>query len=67
MGHAAAPYSSVMSWLCCRISYSLLRSTVMCLRGARSHQSCPLLLGTLGGQVALSSTFNIFSARDGGN
>ena len=31
------PYSSVMSWLRCRISFSLLRSTIACLRGARSH------------------------------
>ena len=73
MGHAAAvfykrlgflfslwkglSYSSVMSWLRCRISFSLLRSAIMCLRGARSHQGCPLSLGALDlalaeGQVA---------------
>ena len=44
------PYSS-------RISYSLLCSAVMCLRGARSHQGCPLSLRAHGlalaeGQVA---------------
>ncbi len=32
------PYSSVMGWLRCHLSFSLLRSTVMCLRGSRSRQ-----------------------------
>ena len=27
-------YSSVMSWLRCRLSFSLLRSAINCLRGA---------------------------------
>ena len=36
------PYSSVMSWLRCRISFSLLRSVITCLRGARSHSGCPI-------------------------
>ena len=35
------PYSSVMAWLRCRLSFSLLRSTIACLRGARSHSGCP--------------------------
>jgi len=73
MGHASAvfykrlaflvslkrgvPYNSVMSWLRCRISFSLLRSAIMCLRGARSHQGWPLSFGALDlalaeGQVA---------------
>ena len=34
-------YSSVMVWLCCRLSFSLLRSAIACLRGARSHSGCP--------------------------
>ena len=29
-------YSSTIGWLRCRISFSLLRSSIMCLRGARS-------------------------------
>jgi len=29
-------YSSVMSWIHCRISYSLLHSEIMCLRVARA-------------------------------
>jgi len=40
-------YSTVMSWLCCRISYSLLCSAIMCLRRARSHQGCPFSLRAL--------------------
>ena len=63
MGHAAAVFyrrlaflvslqkelshSSVMSCVCCRIIYSLLHSAVMCLKGARSHQGCPLSLVAL--------------------
>ena len=33
------PYSSTIGWLCCRISFSLLRSSIMCLRGARSSHT----------------------------
>jgi len=50
-------YNSVMSWLCCRIRFSLLRSAITCLRGARFHQGSPLSFGALDlalieGQVA---------------
>jgi len=31
-------YGSVMAWLRCRLSFSLLRSSIMCIRGARSSQ-----------------------------
>ena len=31
------PYSSTMSWLRCRLTFSLLRSAIQCIRGARSH------------------------------
>ena len=35
-------YSTVLNWIRCRISLSLLRSSIMCLRGARSsyHHPC---------------------------
>ena len=33
------PYSTTIGWLRCRISFSLLRSSIMCLRGARSSKS----------------------------
>ena len=29
-------YSKIISWIRCTISFSLIRSAVMCLRGARS-------------------------------
>ena len=40
-------YSSVMSWLRCHLSFSLLRSAIDCLRGARSHRGCPANHGAL--------------------
>ena len=30
------PYSSTIGWLRCRLSFSLLRSSIQCIRGARS-------------------------------
>jgi len=36
-----------MSWLRCRISFSLIRSAIACLRGARSHRGNPLSFGAL--------------------
>ena len=35
-----ADYSDVMSLLRCRLSFSLLRSAIACLREARSHRGC---------------------------
>ena len=32
------PYSVVMGWLRCHLCFSLLRSTVICLRGSRSRR-----------------------------
>ena len=37
-------YSSVVSWIRCSTSFSLLRSAVTCLRGARSHRGSPVTL-----------------------
>ncbi len=33
----AMQYSAVMGWLRCRISFALLRASIMCLRGSRRH------------------------------
>ena len=33
------PYSTTIGWLRCRISFSLLRSSIVCLRGARSSHT----------------------------
>ena len=40
-------YGNVMAWLCCRLSFSLLRSAIACLQGARSHCGCPANYGAL--------------------
>ena len=43
-----APYSSVMTWLHCCLSFLLLHSAITCLRGARSHSgSAQLTIGLL--------------------
>ncbi len=34
------PYSSTMAWLRCRITFALLRSSILCLRGSRRHRNC---------------------------
>ena len=34
-------YSQMMNWLRCRLSYSLLRSAIQCIRGARSSYHLP--------------------------
>ena len=41
------PYTSVMVWIRCSISFSLLRSAVTCLRGVRSHCGSPMFIGAL--------------------
>ena len=35
------PYPTVMGWLRCRLSFTSLRSTIMCIRGSRSSFHCP--------------------------
>lgn len=35
------PYSSTLAWLRCRLSFSLLRSSIRCIRGARSQRGVP--------------------------
>ena len=40
-------YGLVMSWLRCSISFSLLRSAITCLRGARSIRGSPVVIGAL--------------------
>ena len=35
------PYSSIMSWLRCKLTFSLLRLAIQCLRGARSSTGHP--------------------------
>ena len=33
--------SVVMGWLCCSLEFSLLRSSIMCIRGLRSRSKHP--------------------------
>ena len=40
-------YGNVLAWLRCRLSFSLLRSAIACLRGARSHRGSPANCGAL--------------------
>ena len=41
-------YSATMAWLRCRLSFSLLRSAVLCMRGSRSTaRRVPLTLARL--------------------
>jgi len=40
-------YSLVLSWLRCNLSFSLLRSAITCLRGARSSRGLPARIGAL--------------------
>ena len=41
------PYSSTMSWLRCRLSFSLLRSSIQAIRGARSSAGMAMKSATL--------------------
>ena len=34
------PYGKIMHWLRCQLSYSFLRSAIMCVRGSRHHPEC---------------------------
>ena len=54
------PYSKAMSWIRCLIGFALIRSTIMCLRGARSSAQhvirnnvadCPMDLAVCEGQI----------------
>jgi len=40
-------YGLVMSWVRCSISFSLLRSAITCLHGARSIRGSPVVIGAL--------------------
>ena len=46
------PYSKTINWLRCRLSFSLLRSAIMCLRGSRSSFHNPI--NSLDGEVDLA-------------
>ena len=37
------PYSKTMGWLRCRLSFALLRCSIMCIRGSRSSHLHPVM------------------------
>ena len=49
------PYSTTIHWIRCVLSFSLLHSAVMCLRGARSHKRCPVSQSAIETPVDLAS------------
>ena len=41
------PYSIVMGWIRCRLSFAIIRSAIMCIRGTRSAFAKPIYEGNL--------------------
>ena len=50
----AEPYSNVMANLRCRLSFALLRASVMCLRGARSTFTAHLTADPVSAEVVVA-------------
>lgn len=48
------PYSRVMGWMRCRMAFALIRSAIMCLRGARSARHRPVLAGRVPADLAIA-------------
>lgn len=48
------PYSRTLFWLRCKLSFSLLRSAIMCLRGARSSLHHPARPSKIGEPIDLT-------------
>ena len=46
------PYSRTLFWIRCKLSFSLLRSAIMCIRGSRSSYHHPA--GMIGEAIALT-------------
>ncbi len=66
------PYSITMTWLRCRLTFSLIRSSVQCIRGSRSscgHAPMDLALSELVTSVysslQLASQFHFSQQGDG--
>jgi len=36
------PYPTLMGWLCSTLNFSLLKSSILCVRGSRSHSGHPV-------------------------
>ena len=51
------PYSVIMGWLRCAISFCLLRSALACLRGSRQHKGLSLDINTIPEATAEGRTY----------
>ena len=51
--HHNKPYSMIMSWMRCKLSFAAIRSSLMCIRGTRSSNNRPL---TDNDNIALATT-----------
>ena len=45
-------YEEVMGWIRCKLSFALVRSAIMCIRGARSRLHSPVFDAPLDIQIA---------------
>ena len=45
--HRDMPYSQAVGWLRCRVSFALLRSAIVCLRGSRAKKQGASAMGDL--------------------
>ena len=50
------PYSKTLFWLCCKVSFSLFTSAIMCLRGSRSSYHRPQHLFETSIDLAISDS-----------
>ena len=44
-------YSTTMSWICAKVSFALLRSALLCLRGSRCTRRAPLNINDGGFEI----------------
>ena len=63
------PYSVVISWLRCKLSFAVVRSSIMCIRGTRSSNYRPLrdadiILATSEGYLLCTQFFFAYCAYD---
>ena len=50
------PYSKMINWIRCRLSFSLLRSSLLCIRGTRSHTHNAIKNSDISIELALSES-----------
>ena len=58
------PYSVVMNFLRCRLSFSILRSSLLCLRGSRSNRSLNTTVQPIPKVKSLPHFFSMFQWVD---